>query len=139
MAQLPKWWPRRGQADQFDNLTAQELVEIDPHGLLEAELQAYLRAIRRAFGAAAYELMVGPGLPDPAEEWLEEAFPDGDRMYSFLQCLHDWPFDLSSESDSEESGSDEESDSDNEKENDEGPNGPPSPPPPPPGAEEMEA
>ena len=80
MAQLPKWWPRRGQADQFDNLTAEELVEIDPHGLMEAELQAYLQAIRRAFGGAAYELMVGPGLPDQAEEWLEEAFPDGDRM-----------------------------------------------------------
>ena len=139
MAQIPRWWQRRGQFNQFENLTAEELVQLDPHGLMEDELQAYLRAIRRIFGGAAYELMIGPGLPDPAEEWLEQEFPDGDRMYSFLQCLHDWPFSDSSESDSEENSSDEENDGDNGKGNDEGPNGPQSPPPPPPGAEEIEA
>ena len=137
--QLPRWWQRRGQFNQFDDFSREELVEIDPHDLMEDELPAYLRAISRAFGEAAYELMTGPGLPDPAEEWLETEFPDGDRMYTFLQNLHDNPFALESETDSEDSGSDGEGGNDNGNGNGEGPKSPPNPPPPPPNTGEIEA
>ena len=117
MAQsLPKWWPKSGQADQFDDLTTEKLVEIDPHDLLDAELEAYLQAVRRAFGGAAFNLMLRGGLPDQCEEWLEENYPNGDRLYSFLQCLDDWPFESSSE------------ENDSSDENDEEPKGPPPPP-----------
>ena len=137
---LPRWWSKRGQEDQFDDLSADELVEIDLHGLMEDELPAYLRAIRRVFGDAAYELMVGQGLPEEAEEWLEEAFPNGDRLYSFLQCLGNNPFCLASDSDSdEESGSGDEQGSDEGGADDEGPKNSPNPPPPPPSADNMEA
>ena len=97
-------------------------------------MPAYLRAIRREFGDAAYELMVGQGLPEEAEEWLEAAFPNRDRMYSFLQCLDNNPFDLSSSSSDSDSG--EESGSGDEQGADEGPKNSPSPPPPPPSAED---
>ena len=54
-------------------------------------------------------------LPDQCEEWLEENYPNGDRLYSFLQCLDDWPI-LSSDNE-DESGDDDD--------NDEEPKGPP--------------
>ena len=128
---LPEWWSKSGQADQIVDLTREELVAIDPHGLLDVELEAFLQAVKRAFGGDAFNLMLGAGLPDQAEEWLEDNFPNGgDRLYSFLHCLDDWPFDSSSESSSEESGDSEDSD---ENENDEEPKSPPGSPPPPPG------
>ena len=48
-------------------------------------------------------LMTESSLPEEAEEWLCED-ENGDRMYSFLQNLHDNPFALESETDSEDSG-----------------------------------
>ena len=97
----------------------------------------YLRAIRREFGDDAYELMVGQGLPEEAEEWIETAFPNGDRLYSFLQCLDNNPFDLSSSS--SDSDSDEGSGNGDEQGTGEGPKNSPSPPPPPSSAEDIEA
>ena len=134
LPQLPRWWQRRGEPDQFDDYSREELVAVDPHDLMENELAAYLGAVSRAFGEAAFELMTGPGLPGPAEEWLEIEYPDGDRMYTFLQNLHDNPFGLESETDSEDSGdsgnnSESGSDNGNGSGNDDGPKNPPPPPP----------
>ena len=134
MDQLPRWWHRRGQYDQFDDYSREEIVEVDPHDLMEDELPAYLRAINRTFGEAAFKLMTESSLPDPAEEWLETEYPNGERMYTFLQNLHDNPFGLESETDSEDSGdsgNDTEDGSDNGSGcgNDDGPENPPPLPP----------
>ncbi len=86
------------------------------------------------FGEAAFQLMTESSLPAKAEEWLEDKYPSGDRMYSFLQNLHDNPFALESETDSEDSGdsgNDTEDDIDNGSGNgndDEPENPPPLPP-----------
>ena len=138
MDQLPRWWHRRGQYDQFDDYSREEIAELNPHELMEDELPAYTRAIRRTFGEAAFQLMTESSLPEKAEEWLEDEYPNGDRMYSFLQNLHDNPFALESETDSEDSGDsgndteddiDMEDDIDNGSGNDDEPENPHPPPP----------
>ena len=122
MDQLPRWWHRRGQYDQFDDYSREEITEFNPHELMENEIPAYTRAIRRTYGEAAFRLMTESSLPPEAEEWLCES-ENGDRMYSFLQNLHDNPFALESETDSEysdDSGNDTEDDIDMEDDIDNG-------------------
>ena len=65
------------------------------------------------------KLMVGQGLPEAAEEWLETAFPGGDWMYSFLQCINNNPFDLNSDSPDSDSGNESGNDSEQGQEEDE--------------------
>ena len=123
MERRPRWWYKRGQEDQFDDYTKAEFVAINPHELMENELPAFTRAFRRLFGEDAFLRMTESKLPSKAEEWLESECECGERLYTFLQNLHDNPFALESETDSEDSsdsGNNTEADSTSASDNESG-------------------
>ena len=104
MERRPRWQLRRGREDQFDDYTRNEFTAINPHELMEKEIPAFTRAFKRLFGEEAFIKMTESQLPSKAEEYLEAECECGDKLYTFFQRLHENPFELSSETDSQDSG-----------------------------------
>ena len=71
---------------------------------MQNEIPAFTRAFKRLFGEEAFIKMTESQLPSRAEDFLETDCECGDRLYTFLQRLNDNPFELSSETDSQDSG-----------------------------------
>ena len=103
---------------------------------MEKEIPAFTRAFKRLFGEEAFIKMTESQLPSKAEEYLEAECECGDKLYTFLQRLHENPFELESETDSQDSGdsgneatstsaSEKETENGNGYENDEAPETPP--------------
>ena len=108
MPRRPRWELRRDDPNllptMFHDYDINEFTSIDPQDLLERELPAYILRFKQLYGEAEYERMVNRKLPSSAEHWVESNCRCGEKMYTFLQRLNINPFELSSETDSQDEG-----------------------------------
>ena len=108
MPRRPRWELRQDDPNlmptMFHDYDINEFTSVDPHRLMERELPAYILRFKQLYGEAEYERMINRKLPSRAEHWVETHCKCGEKMYTFLQRLNTNPFELSSETDSQDEG-----------------------------------